>query len=55
MVQKIKIVYKCNYGNCNKEYKCDVGFFARVDCEHKDAEGTLMKWYPVKIVRIEYV
>jgi len=49
----MKIVYECGFGNCNKVYTCEIGFYARVHCRHKTSNGTLTEWYPVRILKLE--
>ena len=44
----MRLIYECP--TCNRRYECEAGCFARLDCEHKNATGEIVKWYPVKII-----
>ena len=50
-----KIKYKCNFADCKKVYECEEGFYARLDCGHKDGDGTVGRWYPVQIIVVEKI
>lgn len=48
-----KIMFVCEFPKCQVVEECEVGFFARLEHQHKDADGNSVDWYPVKIVGVK--
>ena len=48
----MEVIYECD--KCKEKYRCEVGYFARLPCEHKIADGSAKAYYPIKVIGIKH-
>lgn len=52
METKVTIEFKCGKDGCSDVGTCEIGYNARLDHMHKNADGDWVHFYPVKIIGI---